>query len=248
MVPYRYLKQDNSPKRKAINYFSYASLSLGAFLLFWSFYPILSFEIYSHLFIQNKIQTPIPRSSTITSLEKANSVLGSYNVFSNNLRDFTNVNVWFPTTHQLDQRQDLSVKSYNLSIPKININNAKVAVGGEDLTKSLVQFLPRSLPGEYGNLIIFGHSTLPQLFNSKDYKTIFTYLASLDKDDSIYIKINGIQYEYKVTEMFVVSPDQVSVLEQRTDVAYLTLVTCVPPGTDWERLVVRAKLTKLPSN
>ena len=48
--------------------------------------------------------------------------------------------------------------------------------------------------------------------------------------------------------MFVVSPDQVSVLEQRTDVAYLTLVTCVPPGTDWERLVVRAKLTKLPSN
>jgi len=248
MVPYRYLKQDNSPKRKAINYFSYASLSLGAFFLFWSFYPILSFEIYSHLFIQNKIQTPIPRSSTITSLEKANSVLGSYNVFSNNLRDFTNVNVWFPTTHQLDQRQDLSVKSYNLSIPKININNAKVAVGGEDLTKSLVQFLPRSLPGEYGNLIIFGHSTLPQLFNSKDYKTIFTYLASLDKDDSIYIKINGIQYEYKVTEMFVVSPDQVSVLEQRTDVAYLTLVTCVPPGTDWERLVVRAKLTKLPSN
>jgi len=248
MVPYRYLKQDNSPKRKAINYFSYASLSLGAFLLFWSFYPILSFEIYSHLFIQNKIQTPIPRSSTITSLEKANSVLGSYNVFSNNLRDFTNVNVWFPTTHQLDQRQDLSVKSYNLSIPKININNAKVAVGGEDLTKSLVQFLPRSLPGEYGNLIIFGHSTLPQLFNSKDYKTIFTYLASLDKDDSIYIKINGIQYEYKVTEMFVVSPDQVSVLEQRTDVAYLTLVTCVPPGTDWERLVVRAKLTKFPSN
>ncbi|PJC81367.1 hypothetical protein CO007_05200 [Candidatus Roizmanbacteria bacterium CG_4_8_14_3_um_filter_36_10] len=248
MVPYRYLKQDNSPKRKAINYFSYASLSLGAFLLFWSFYPILSFEIYSHLFIQNKIQTPIPRSSTITSLEKANSVLGSYNVFSNNLRDFTNVNVWFPTTHQLDQRQDLSVKSYNLSIPKININNAKVAVGGEDLTKSLVQFLPRSLPGEYGNLIIFGHSTLPQLFNSKDYKTIFTYLASLDKDDSIYIKINGIQYEYKVTEMFVVSPDQVSVLEQRTDAAYLTLVTCVPPGTDWERLVVRAKLTKLPSN
>jgi len=248
MVPYRYLKQDNSPKRKAINYFSYASLSLGAFLLFWSFYPILSFEIYSHLFIQNKIQTPIPRSSTITSLEKANSVLGSYNVFSNNLRDFTNVNVWFPTTHQLDQRQDLSVKSYNLSIPKININNAKVAVGGEDLTKSLVQFLPRSLPGEYGNLIIFGHSTLPQLFNSKDYKTIFTYLASLDKDDSIYIKINGIQYEYKVTEMFVVSPHQVSVLEQRTDAAYLTLVTCVPPGTDWERLVVRAKLTKLPSN
>lgn len=248
MSLYTYLKKDNSYKRKAVNYFSYLSLTIGVFLLFWSFYPILSFEIYSRLFIQNKIQTPVPKTAVTSSLEKANSVLGSDDVFSNNLRDFTNVNLWFPSSHQSDQPKNLAVKQYSLSIPKLNIDNAKVVVGGEDLTKSLVHFLPRSLPGEYGNVIIFGHSTLPQLFNTKDYKTIFTYLVSLDKSDKIYIKINGVRYEYEVYDMLVVNPDKVSVLEQRTDASYLTLVTCVPPGTYWKRLVVRAKLTKLPGN
>lgn len=248
MTLYTYIKKNSSIERKVINYFSYISLTLGAFLLFWSFYPILSFEIYSRLFIQNKIQTPIPKSAMISSLEKANSVLGSFDVFSNNLRDFTNVNLWFPSTHQQNQLKKFSIVEYYISIPKLNINKAKVSVGGEDLTKSLVQFLPRSLPGEYGNVIIFGHSTLPQLYNQKDYKTIFTYLASLEKDNKIYIKVNDIQYEYEVYDMFVVNPDQVSILEQRTDASYLTLITCVPPGTYWKRLIVRAKLTKLPTN
>jgi len=246
MALYTYIKKDNSPKKKAINYLSYLSLTIGALLLFWSFYPILSFELYSRLFIQNKIQTPIPKSSIISSLEKASSVLGSADVFSNNLRDFTNVNLWFPSSHQNKQKV-LSIKEYLLSIPKLNINNAKVTVGGENLSTSLVHFMPQSLPGEYGNIVIFGHSTLPQLFNAKDYKTIFTYLASLEKDNKIYLKVGDIQYEYMVYDMFVINPDQVSILEQRNDASYLTLITCVPPGTYWKRLVVRAKLTKLPN-
>ena len=248
MALYVYKKRDNSKKRKAVNYFSYLSLTVGVFLLFWSFYPILSFEIYSRLFIQNKIQTPIPKSAVISSLEKATSILGSFDVFSNNLRDFTNVNLWFPDANQNIETKKLMSKEYFISIPKLNINNAQVVVGGEDLTKSLIHFLPRSLPGEYGNVVIFGHSTLPQLYNPKDYKTIFTYLSSLEKNNRMYIKMNDVQYEYEVYDMFVVNPDQVSVLEEKTDASYLTLITCVPPGTYWKRLVVRAKLTKLPGS
>jgi len=36
------------------------------------------------------------------------------------------------------------------------------------------------------------------------------------------------------------------VLEQKNDASYISLITCVPPGTYWKRLVVRAKLTELP--
>ncbi len=248
MALYVYLKKDNSVRRKAINYFSYLTLTVGALLLFWAFYPILSFEIYSRLFIQDNIRSPLPKSMTISSLEKANSVLGSFSVFSSNLKDFTNVNLWFPDRHQTNKEVKLLVKNYSLSIPKLNISNVQVTVGGEDLSKSLIQFLPRSLPGEYGNVVIFGHSTLPQLYNQKDYKTIFTYLPSLEKNDKIYVKINDIQYEYQVYDIFVVNPDQISVLEQQTDASYLTLVTCVPPGTYWKRLVVKAKLSELPTN
>ncbi|MBI3620328.1 class D sortase [Candidatus Roizmanbacteria bacterium] len=247
MSLYRYVKQNNSSSRKAFHYASYLSLTAGAFLLFWSLYPIISFEIYSKLFIERSFRSPVPRSSLASSLEKAGAVLGNYNVFSNNLRDFTQASLWFPSVKQPQSVGDFKIKSYVLSIPKLGIKEAKVVVGGEDLAKSLVQFLPRSLPGEYGNMVIFGHSSLPQLYNGHDYRTLFTYLPSLNKGDEIGVTVGDTTYRYEVYDMFVVKPDQVSVLEQQTDAAYLTLITCVPPGTLWNRLVVKARLTKIPS-
>lgn len=246
MAIYQYLKEDTSPRRKTINYVSYVTLTIGSLLLFWSFYPILSFELYSRLFMQRNLQTPVPKSNRVSALEEANSILGSFNAFSSNLRDFTQANVWFPSKPQTNLLKNTNIKEYTLSIPKLNIKDAKVVVGGEDLKKSLVHYLPQSIPGEYGNVVIFGHSTLPQLYNVKDYKTIFTYLPSLEKKDKVYVTVNKVEYEYEIYDMIVVNPDQVSVLEQKTDASYLTLITCVPPGTYWKRLVVRAKLASLP--
>ncbi len=246
MALYQYLKKDTSRRRKAVNYISYTTLTIGSLLLFWSFYPILSFEIYSRLFLQRSILTPVPRSEKVSALEEANAVLGSFTAFSSNLRDFTQANVWFPSKPQTNLLKNTNIKEYTLSIPKLNIKDARVVVGGEDLTKSLVHYLPQSLPGEYGNVVIFGHSTLPQLYNVKDYKTIFTFLYKLEVHDKIYVKTNNIEYEYEVYNEVVVNPDQISVLEQKTDASYLTLITCVPPGTYLRRLVVRAKLTELP--
>ena len=248
MALYLYVKEKNSSKRKIVTYFSYISLTIGALLLFWSFYPIVSFEIYSKLFIQRNLFTPVPVSNTVSSLEQASSILGSYNVFSNNLRDFTQANLWFPSQREVNIVKTIDVKEYELSIPKLNINNAIVKVGNEDLSKYLVHYLPQSLPGEYGNIVIFGHSTLPQMYNVKDYKTIFTYLPSLEKGDKIILIMNDLEYEYEVYDLVVVNPDQVSVLEPRNDAPYITLITCVPPGTYWKRLVVRAKLSQLPQN
>ncbi|KKQ02199.1 MAG: Sortase family protein, LPXTG-site transpeptidase [Candidatus Roizmanbacteria bacterium GW2011_GWA2_36_23] len=250
MALYSYLKKDNSPRKKAINYVSYISLTIGSILLFWSFYPILSFEIYSRLFLQQNVSTPIPRTDKASSLEQANSVLGSFITLSNNLKDFpqiTQAKLWFPVKQQSANSLN-NIQSYDLSIPKLNIKKAKVTVGGEDLSKSLVHYYPRSMPGEYGNVVIFGHSTLPQWYNVKDYKTIFTYLSKLDKGDKILINIGEIEYEYEIFELFVVNPEEVSVLDQKNDASYLTLITCVPPGTYLKRLVVRGKLMQLPTN
>lgn len=139
------------------------------------------------------------------------------------------------------------VREFGISIPKLNIQNAHVEVGGEDLAKSLIHFLPVSLPGENGNVVIFGHSTLPQLYNPSNYKAIFTYLPSLEKGDHVTASVNNTNYEYEVYDMFVVKPDQISVLDQQYDASYLTLITCVPPGTYWNRLVVKAKLIRQPT-
>lgn len=240
-----YVKEKPAGAREmAVHLASYVSLVVGAILLFWAYYPIVSFEIYSRLFINTVLNSPIPHTQVVSSLNNASNVLASYDVFSSNLRDFVQANVWFPSKPQNLVSTNISVKKYYLSIPKLNISNAVVTVGGEDLSKSLVHYLPQSLPGEYGNVAIFGHSTLPQLYDPKNYKTIFTYLPSLEKGDKVYATVEGKEYTYEVTEMFVVKPDQVSVLDQKLDNAYLTLITCVPPGTYWNRLVVRAKLVK----
>jgi len=220
MALHVYLKKKQySVKKKAVNLFSYVFLAAGALLLFWSFYPILSSVVYSRLFIKNNINTPVSGQAGTTALNEANSVLGAFNIFSNNLRDYTKASIWFPAMPQLNQLSQLTVKEYELSIPKLNIKKAKVSVGGDDLTKSLIHYLPQSLPGEYGNVAIFGHSTLPQLYNPKDYKTIFTYLSSLEKGDKIYINIGELEYNYEVTGSFIVKPSEISVLEQKKDTA-----------------------------
>lgn len=230
--------------RQFVHGFSYLSLTVGAILMFWAYYPIISFKIYSQIFLPQSVTSPIPHSEVAASISKAQSVLGSYTPYSSNLRDFVQANVWFPSKQNNTVSRKMTLKEYTLSIPKLNIVNAKVAIGNNDLSKHLVDYMTQSLPGEYGNNSIFGHSTLPQLYNVKDYKTIFTYLPSLERGDKVFVTVDGKEYEYEVYDMFVVKPDEISVLEQRLDASYLTLITCVPPGTFEERLVVRTKLKK----
>lgn len=242
MALYKYVKEKKTRTGRAMQMISYITLTGGTLLLFWAFYPVISFEIYSRFFLSNVAASPVPLSMRGNAQGFNNDVLGSSTKYSNNLRDFTQASLWFPSVAKVVSSATLPSKEYTISIPKINIYDAKVKVGGEDLTRSLVHYQPVSMPGSLGNTVIFGHSTLPQLYNMNDYKTIFTFLPSLNEGDVIKVSLQNNDYEYVVNEMFVVKPDQVSVLNQTSDSSMLTLVTCVPPGTYWNRLVVRAKL------
>ncbi len=239
-----YVKEEKKVAVQAAKSFSYVILVVGMLLMFWAYYPIISFEIYARLFFKDGATSPVPESMTATSLQFAETVYAGTNQYSNNLRDFTHANVWFPVSNVALPKENIDIKEYYLSIPKLNLKNLHVAVGGDDLTKSLIHYIPTSKPGQYGNIAVFGHSTIPQLFNAKDYKTVFTYLPQMAVGDKIYIDSEGTTYEYEVYDMFIVKPDQVSVLEQKFNAAYLTLITCVPPGTMNERLIVKAKLAK----
>ncbi len=239
-----YRKANISKRKQSVQVISYGILLIGAGFLFWAFYPLVSFELYAQLFLKRSSASPLPDSDTVSSLEFAQSVYADGLSLSNNLRDFTQANVWFPTSNLPVGRDDLDTESFSLSIPRLNLSNLNVEVGGADLSKSLIHYLPSSLPGQYGNVAIFGHSTLPQLFNQKDYKTVFTYLPKLEVGDNVFVQINGGQYEYEVYDMFIVNPDEVSVLEQQFNDSIITLITCVPPGTYLQRLVVKARLVR----
>jgi len=82
-------------------------------------------------------------------------------------------------------------------------------------------------------------------FNPKNYITIFSNWPTLYPEDEIIIAYDKVKYKYIVEKMIEVFPNDVSILAQRYDDSYLTLITCVPPGTYLKRLIVRARLTKI---
>ncbi len=250
MALYRYVKKQKTAKHTVLSFLSYGLIIVGSLFLFWSFYPVVSYEIYSYIFIQNKFFSPIPEQTQAMAHVKAAGIIKNQNIFSTNLVDYTKATSWFPKldkTHT-DSLNVFTVKEYSLSIPKLNIEDASVIVGGEDLSGAMVQYAPVVLPGGYGLASIFGHSTHPSLYNpnGKDrYKSIFTYLPTLEKGDIVVVTVQGVRYTYEVFNKFEVKPDAVSVLEQKYDDAYLNLITCVPVGQTARRLIVQAKLRDL---
>lgn len=156
--------------------------------------------------------------------------------------DFTKVSNWFEIE---TPSYDISkVRYYTLSIPRLGVKDATVAIGGEDLEESLIQYPGTALPGKRGNAVVFGHSILPQFFNPKNYLSIFSTLPTLKKGDDIVVRYDGITYDYIVEELFEVLPTDLEILAQNTTDSYVTLITCTPPGDPRrpKRLIVRARL------
>lgn len=158
--------------------------------------------------------------------------------------DYTQLSNWFvssPQTNDSPQKTD-GLITYYITVPSAKIIDATVTMGNMDLKKSLIQYPQTALPGQLGNTVIFGHSVLPQFFNPKSYLTIFSTLYKLDKGDEVIIRYDNITYKYLIEDMFEVQPTDLSVLEQRFDGRYLTLITCSPPGTYLRRLIIKARI------
>jgi len=248
MALYRYVKAP--PKRLGSRYrpvaISYLLMGLGGGLLLWAVWPILSFTVVSELYF-SKIITPVsdlPAAVATSPLSPVAFAAGMTDALvTPSSVDNSNANTWYPAAPQ--KHIVTPVNTYTLSIPKLKIENALVTIGGDDLDASLVHYGGTGLPGQYGNTVVFGHSTLPQFYSPTNYTTIFSLLPALKAGDDIMVTYDGVTYRYTVYEMVVLDPTDLSVLEQRFDDSYLTLVTCVPPGTMWKRLNVRAKLNTL---
>ncbi|MCS7092381.1 MAG: sortase [Patescibacteria group bacterium] len=159
------------------------------------------------------------------------------------VKDLTKASNWVEDKSSYQFKS--TVQTYfALSIPKLGIVNARVAIGSEDLADSLIQYPGTALPGKIGNTVIFGHSILPQYFDPKNYLSIFSTLPKLEKGDEIYVFYDSVTYKYQVESMFEVKPTDIQILEQSKHSSYVTLVTCTPPGHPLKpkRLIVRAKL------
>ncbi len=155
--------------------------------------------------------------------------------------DYTNLENWF-STNPIPTTPPSKITHYNLSIPKLGIQDAVVTIGGTDLAKSLIHYPGTANPGELGTSVIFGHSILRQFYNPKNYLSIFSTIMTLQADDQIIVKYDGVTYTYKVIDKLEVKPTDVEVLSQRFDGRFLKLITCVPEGTYLRRGIIVAQL------
>lgn len=236
MAIYSYVKNTRSPWKRILSYLSIIFIFSGISIFVWVLYPIFMFELY-YAPRFGTLLSPVPNEIIKQTIgTELSQVLGMEKT------DYTKASVWFPKASGVKLAQNIS--SYHLSIPKLYINSATVKVGGEDLSRNLIHFTG-PLPGEIGNPIIFGHSTLLWFYNPKDYKSIFSKLPDLTTNDRIYLTSDNVTYIYKVFEMKITTPNDLSVLNQTNDGSYLTLITCVPPGTYLRRFIVKAKLEKI---
>ncbi len=132
-------------------------------------------------------------------------------------------------------------------IPKINLE-APIVQGVSDnaekvlqeaLEGGVVQYPYTPNPGENGNSVFFGHSS-SNLFNRGAHKFVFVRLHQLEVGDTYAINYGGVQYVYRVILREVVKPTEVSVLYRQPEgkPAVSTLITCDPPGTANNRLII----------
>lgn len=218
-------------------------LTLGFSAITTVVYPFIAYErIYAPKFSTSPaILGVVDPSATIPQTPDPSLASTSPSIIPevvNTALDYTDADVWYG--HTSVEAFDHLV--YSLSIPKLRINNALVRDDHTDLKESLIHYPGTAQPGDLGNGVIFGHSVLPQFFNPTNYLTIFSTLHTLDVGDDITIKSGPATYTYRITQMYVTTPEDLSPLAQSYVSRNLTLITCTPPGTYLKRLIIKAEL------
>ncbi len=226
--------------KKLVRFVSLLFCCGGIGLIAYVLFPFMSWQIYfAPVFATQAVTAPIPKKTIVTPLLLQSLFSQAQDSFSINYSDAKN---WFPAIKSANAKQKTALTSYSLSIQKLGIKHAYVSTVDYDLDSHLINYGGTELPPHKGTAVIFGHSTLPQLFNASDYKTIFAKLYTIKNGDAIQTTVGDVTYTYKVYNITVTDPLDTSVFAQQYDGSYITLVTCTPPGTTWKRLIVRARM------
>lgn len=155
---------------------------------------------------------------------------------------FSNVNVSENSIIPVSTEYGIVIEKINANAKIIaNVNPAKESEYTSALTKGVAEALGSTPPGQPGNLYLFSHST-DAPWNIVRFNAIFFLLKELEKGDSVIIFYKNRRYDYVVFDKTIAKPNDVSYLTNRYDFPVLTLQTCDPPGTLFNRLIVRARL------
>ncbi len=122
----------------------------------------------------------------------------------------------------------ISAPNVQMQLPIVyGISNVNLTIGAGTMKKDQVM-------GQ-GNYALAAH-------NMNDNKTLFSPLAKAKKGMNVYITDFKNIYEYKISDIFIVEPTQVEVIDDKASQKLITLVTCNNDGS--KRVIIRGSLLK----
>lgn len=141
---------------------------------------------------------------------------------------------------------------FSIVIPKIRVNANVVKnvdpfdsrIYQKALTQGVAHAKGSGLPGFPGNVFIFAHSAI-NWYQASQYNSIFYLTNKLEPGDEIFVYYKGSKYRYSVTEKKIVKASEINYLSDSINTTSqnsnsLTLMTCWPPGSDLNRLIILA--------
>ena len=148
----------------------------------------------------------------------------------------------FPTIVS-NNRRETPYQTFKLEIPSIKLPETEVQVNSNEFDLFLGHLPGTALPGEKGNVFITGHSSLSGLLPKGKQVAFFVNLPKIKKGDQVKVTALGQRFVYEVVGLRVVDPKEVGVINPPDGYGrYVTLMTCVPPGSNAKRLIVLTKL------
>ncbi|EKD84746.1 MAG: hypothetical protein ACD_38C00165G0003 [uncultured bacterium] len=208
-----------------MKFVSLGLLSFGIILLMQVISPVISFQIFS-------IGQKANNQSLISPMSESGSILGVSVQNRNNFPLFIS---------SLVRQTQANYDSFYLTIPKLKMERNNVYVDSNDLSQGLIHLPGSALPGEKGNMFISGHSAVNGFLAGQ--KAPFAKLTELKKNDEILVEAAENKFVYQVVEIKIVDPSDVAVISAPDLLGrYISLMTCVPPGLNFKRLVVIGKM------
>jgi len=145
-------------------------------------------------------------------------------------------------TNYTDKQNTLEISKISISVPIIFSTSTDKTSLKKDLDLGVVYYPGSVYPGQTGQIIILGHSA-PLGWPKIKHDWVFTDLDKLISGDTILIDLNNKQYTYTVKQKTIIQRGaEVPADYSSANSNVLTLISCWPPGKDYQRIAVEAEL------
>lgn len=195
-------------------------------------YPTVSNLYNQHL--NNKLIGEYKEAFSSTTPEEVNSEMKNAIAYNENRGDEEKLKELGLTYENVLNAADNGIMGY-VEIPKISVSLVIYHTTEENVLQKGIGHVPEThLPvgGKNTHCVLAGHTGLPSA-------KLLTNIDHLKLGDRFYIHVLNEVLEYKIDDISVVEPDEVSRLNVVSGKDCVTLVTCTPYGVNSHRLLVR---------